>query len=136
MSSAVDKTQRIARLAASPPLHERVALLMDAFEHFYPDSPLAGEATLAYAPGRAEVLGNHTDYNEGYTLSANVTRYLLVLGQPRTDNVVRVASVEQGGNAVQFSLGSTEEVRRGGEYIIPGILYANSGLSVCITSVF
>jgi galactokinase len=28
--------------------------------------------TVAYAPGRIEVLGNHTDYNEGYVLSAAI----------------------------------------------------------------
>ena len=29
---------------------------------------------VAYAPGRVEVLGNHTDYNEGYVLSAAIDR--------------------------------------------------------------
>jgi galactokinase len=28
--------------------------------------------TVAYAPGRIEVLGNHTDYNEGTVLSAAI----------------------------------------------------------------
>ena len=27
---------------------------------------------VTYAPGRIEVLGNHTDYNEGYVLSAAI----------------------------------------------------------------
>ena len=27
---------------------------------------------VAYAPGRVEILGNHTDYNEGYVLSAAI----------------------------------------------------------------
>ena len=29
-------------------------------------------ACVAYAPGRVEVLGNHTDYNEGFVLSAAI----------------------------------------------------------------
>lgn len=29
-------------------------------------------AAIAYAPGRVEILGNHTDYNEGYVLSAAI----------------------------------------------------------------
>lgn len=29
---------------------------------------------VAYAPGRVEILGNHTDYNEGYVLSAAINR--------------------------------------------------------------
>jgi galactokinase len=32
----------------------------------------------ARAPGRVEVLGNHTDYNEGYTLSCAIDREVLV----------------------------------------------------------
>ncbi len=31
-----------------------------------------GPAATAYAPGRVEVLGNHTDYNEGFVLSAAI----------------------------------------------------------------
>ena len=34
----------------------------------------AAPASAAYAPGRMEVLGNHTDYNEGYVLSAAIDR--------------------------------------------------------------
>ena len=29
-------------------------------------------AIVSYAPGRVEVLGNHTDYNEGFVLSAAI----------------------------------------------------------------
>ena len=32
----------------------------------------AAPEVVAYAPGRVEVLGNHTDYNEGYVLSAAI----------------------------------------------------------------
>jgi len=38
------------------------------FEDHFGRSP----AVLAYAPGRVEVLGNHTDYNEGFVLSAAI----------------------------------------------------------------
>ena len=31
-------------------------------------------AVVAYAPGRIEVLGNHTDYNEGYVFSAAIDK--------------------------------------------------------------
>ncbi|MBI2437543.1 MAG: hypothetical protein HYV36_01845, partial [Lentisphaerae bacterium] len=32
----------------------------------------APPAVVAYAPGRVEILGNHTDYNEGFVLSAAI----------------------------------------------------------------
>jgi len=38
--------------------------------------------TAAYAPGRAEVLGNHTDYNEGFVLSAAINLGTFFLAAP------------------------------------------------------
>jgi galactokinase len=35
----------------------------------------------AYAPGRVELLGNHTDYNEGYVLSAAIDRGVTIRGE-------------------------------------------------------
>jgi galactokinase len=40
------------------------------FKEVFPVSPV----TIARAPGRVEVLGNHTDYNEGVVLSAAIDR--------------------------------------------------------------
>ena len=40
-------------------------------------------AVVAYAPGRIEVLGNHTDYNEGYVLSAAIDRGTFFALAPR-----------------------------------------------------
>jgi galactokinase len=49
-----------------------------------------------YAPGRAELLGNHTDYNEGYVLAIAVDRGTTITGMARTDRNVRVHSKELG----------------------------------------
>ena len=53
--------------------------------------------TTAYAPGRVELLGNHTDYNEGYVLSAAVDRGITVTGERTDDNRIHLTSgaVEQ-----------------------------------------
>ena len=45
----------------------------------------------AFAPGRVEVLGNHTDYNEGYVLSAAIDRGTYFLAGRRSDNSCRLA---------------------------------------------
>lgn len=45
----------------------------------------------AFAPGRVEVLGNHTDYNEGYVLSAAIDRGTYFLARRRSDNLVILA---------------------------------------------
>ena len=44
------------------------------------------------APGRLEVLGNHTDYNDGLVLSVAVDRYILIACGPRTDGKIELAS--------------------------------------------
>jgi len=47
-----------------------------------------------YAPGRAELLGNHTDYNEGYVMALAVDRGTTLTGQARTDRKIRIHSRE------------------------------------------
>ncbi|MDK3160304.1 galactokinase family protein [Kamptonema cortianum] len=42
----------------------------------------------AHAPGRAELLGNHTDYNEGLVLSIAVDKGVTVTGSSRPDNKI------------------------------------------------
>ena len=44
--------------------------LVSKFEKMYGARP----EIVAYAPGRIEVLGNHTDYNEGYVFSAAIDK--------------------------------------------------------------
>jgi len=44
--------------------------LVSKFEKMYGAKP----EIVAYAPGRIEVLGNHTDYNEGYVFSAAIDK--------------------------------------------------------------
>ncbi len=48
----------------------------------------------AYAPGRAELLGNHTDYNEGFVLALAVDRGTTITGQVRNDRMIRLHSRE------------------------------------------
>ena len=41
---------------------------------------------VAYAPGRIEVLGNHTDYNEGYVFSAAIDKGTFFAVSPSADD--------------------------------------------------
>jgi galactokinase len=50
----------------------------------------------AYAPGRVELLGNHTDYNQGLVLGAAIDRGLTVTGQPRDDGLIVISSATFG----------------------------------------
>ncbi len=49
-------------------------------------------ARFVRAPGRLELLGNHTDYNEGLVLSLAVDRYIEIAASPRTDGKIELIS--------------------------------------------
>jgi galactokinase len=49
------------------------------------------DAVSACAPGRVELLGNHTDYNEGVVLSVAINRMICVSGA-RNDKSIRIRS--------------------------------------------
>ena len=56
-----------------------------------------GEATsLGRAPGRVELLGNHTDYNGGLVLAAAIDRSTVVVGRPLAGSLARIASTNLG----------------------------------------
>lgn len=44
------------------------------------------------APGRLEVLGNHTDYNNGLVMAVAVDKYIYIAASPRTDGKVELVS--------------------------------------------
>ncbi|RME94491.1 MAG: galactokinase family protein, partial [Verrucomicrobia bacterium] len=44
------------------------------------------------APGRVEVLGNHTDYNQGLVMASAVDKFVTIAASPRPDNEVHLAS--------------------------------------------
>lgn len=66
-------------------LYEKATGLFE--DHYGKDHSVA-----AYAPGRVEVLGNHTDYNEGYVLSAAINFGTFFLVSPREDSTCRLVA--------------------------------------------
>jgi len=44
------------------------------------------------APGRLELLGNHTDYNQGVVMSVAVNKYMQVASAPRADGKIELVS--------------------------------------------
>jgi galactokinase len=49
-------------------------------------------AHVAGAPGRLELLGNHTDYNEGLVMSVAVNKYVCIAASPRADGKIELVS--------------------------------------------
>ncbi len=52
-------------------------------------------ALAARAPGRVNLIGEHTDYNDGLVLPCAIDRATRVMAGPRSDGCIRVWSVEQ-----------------------------------------
>jgi galactokinase len=65
--------------------------LVEQFQSRFGRAPVAG----ARAPGRVNVIGEHTDYNEGLVLPCAIDRSTVVLVSPRADDRVRVFSRER-----------------------------------------
>ncbi|MCD4685154.1 MAG: galactokinase [Anaerolineae bacterium] len=49
---------------------------------------------LATAPGRVNIIGEHTDYNDGFVLPAAIDRAIYVAATPREDQTVKLISVD------------------------------------------
>ena len=59
------------------------------------------EPAEAYAPGRVELLGNHTDYNGGIVLGAAIDRGLTVTGERQEDGLIRISSARMGSMEIR-----------------------------------
>jgi len=73
--------------------------LMAAFIARYETEP----TVWVRAPGRVDLMGSHTDYNQGYVLTLPIDRDTWIAAQPRSDRVVRIHSLNVDGGS-PFSL--------------------------------
>ena len=60
------------------------------------------------APGRVNLIGDHTDYNEGFVLPVAIDLSCTVRAKPRTDGVVRLRSLDLDSEIELAADGSTE----------------------------
>jgi galactokinase len=51
-----------------------------------------GKSVIAFAPGRVELLGNHTDYNEGLALAAAIDRGVTIRAEKIEADVIEIRS--------------------------------------------
>lgn len=105
---------------------------------------------VAMAPGRVNLIGEYTDFNDGYVFPMTVDRGVYLAIRPRTDRQVRVASIRyeelieykldefeapKPGSWSSYVLGVVEELRlrgllnHGFEAVVDGNLNLGAGLS-------
>ena len=67
--------------------------------HLRDDSPGEGQLVVAWAPGRVNLIGEHTDYNEGWVLPASVNRWVAIAGRRVSAPYITLYSAHHGGRA-------------------------------------
>jgi galactokinase len=87
-------------------LIQRAALRKAFTEHY------GREPRLFRAPGRVNLIGEHTDYNEGFVLPMAIDRETVVAAAPRKDRQVRAFSLNLN-EAVEFDLDHPGPPQRG-----------------------
>jgi len=121
--------------------------LVEGFESRFGES---NNITLAFAPGRVNLIGEYTDFNDGYVMPMTVDRGVYIAIRRRSDKRVRVASIRydelieyeldqftapKPGSWTSYVLGVVEELRLRGlvdagfELVVDGNLNLGAGLS-------
>ena len=75
-------------------------VLSSNFETHYGEAP----ALIAHAPGRVNIIGEHTDYNEGFVFPAAINFGTWVAATKRADNDIVVTAMDYENQQNQFSL--------------------------------
>ncbi|MBL8146869.1 MAG: galactokinase [Anaerolineae bacterium] len=73
-------------------------------------------ALIVRAPGRVNLIGEHTDYNDGFVLPMAIDRQVVIALRPRHDGYVAVYSLDFD-ETVEFSPVEMEDRREGGLWI-------------------
>lgn len=103
--------------------------VQEEFIHRFGESP----ALLIRAPGRVNLIGEHTDYNDGFVLPMAIDRAVWMALRPRYDRRVWISSLEMTtvGN---FSLG--HEPARGvrSHWVAQALFIGNYSSAATLTS--
>jgi galactokinase len=115
------------------PLQSRVAMSLQKevsreFEKRFGVSP----DLIVRAPGRVNLIGEHTDYNDGFVLPMAIDRAIWIALRPRSDDEVRVYSIDFEQSAT-FSLRAFQHQAEGWVEYLKGVGWAlqDAGYTLC-----
>lgn len=130
--------EKIAALLELPTSDERIPAYRDrwlsavsAFEEIYGADR---DAALFSVPGRSEIMGNHTDHQQGRVIAASITLDCIAVASKRDDSIIRIKSEgfpEDVVNIAEYTSPVESKFFRS-EAIIAGVAdgFRESGLSV------
>ena len=78
--------------------------LVNKVKHSFKDIIGVPAEFVIQAPGRVNLIGEHTDYNDGFVLPCAIDFQVIVCANLRTDNVVRVISLDYNNEVDEFIL--------------------------------
>jgi len=78
----------------------RKTLIVEKFQHYYNFAP----EQICHAPGRVNLIGEHTDYNDGFVLPAAINFGTDIAAKLRLDRIVNVLAVDCNSESNSFSL--------------------------------
>ncbi len=73
--------------------------LRERFQQHYRIHPYV----IVRAPGRVNLIGEHTDYNDGFVFPVAIDRATFVAARPRTDRMVRVVATDLNDEDLFFN---------------------------------
>jgi len=98
-------------------LEQLIALNKESFTKHFNATP----AFVAYAPGRINIIGEHTDYNQGLSMPCAINRWVTVGMTPTIDKQITIVSIDFKGR-MNFELGQAYEPRNSWEKYIYGCI--------------
>jgi len=90
---------------------------------------------VALAPGRVNLIGEHTDYNDGFVLPMAIDRGIAVAFAPRSDQIVRVHAAISGETR-ELSVVSRQLASRDWSDYIAGAIWAMAQADLKVGSTF